>query len=201
MRARSSATARSLIQQCERNRLTALLGLHHLHRKSLSLLQSPQPGTFDDGDVNEHILAAILANDEAEPFLGIEPLDRAFDLGGGRWIGALSAGWSPRRWSRDSRSPIRTGVHREDRRDLTALLSLADLHTEFGFRLDCFVPGRLQHGNVQKCVPRAVGEYNEPEAFVRIEPLDDGVDRRTAWGRTPASASSEGRTFVAYRGL
>jgi hypothetical protein len=37
----------------------------------------------------------------------------------------------------------------------------------------------FQYGNVEERVARSVGELNEPEAFLCIEPLDDGVHRRT----------------------
>jgi predicted tellurium resistance membrane protein TerC len=52
----------------------------------LAFGQTGQAGLFDRTDVNEHVLAAIIANDEAEALLAIEEFDdaRAFanDLGG-----------------------------------------------------------------------------------------------------------------------
>src|SRR5262245_53146032 len=50
-----------LAQRSNRCRLTSLLRLHHLHRKSLPLVQSAQPGALDHGDVYEHVLSSILA--------------------------------------------------------------------------------------------------------------------------------------------
>ena len=44
------------------------------------------------------------------------------------------------------------------------------------------MPSRLQYRHVQEHVAGAVGQLNEAKAFVRIEPLDDGVHRRAAWG-------------------
>jgi hypothetical protein len=70
-------------------------------------------------------------------------------------------------------------------------LSLTDLHTELGFRIDRVVPGSLQYGDVKKCVPGAVGQLNEPEAFLGIEPLDDGIDGRPARSRIFARRASE----------
>jgi hypothetical protein len=80
-----------LVAQGKGGSFAALLGPHHLHRKPLTLLQTAQSGTLDYGDVYEHILSSILADHEAKPLFGIEPLDRAFDLDGGRRIGAPAA--------------------------------------------------------------------------------------------------------------
>src|SRR5262245_57161228 len=81
----------ALVQQSKRRSLAPLLRLHHLHRKSLPFVQSTQSGTFDDGDVHEHVLSSIVADREAKPLVGIEPFHGAFDLDGGRGIGALAA--------------------------------------------------------------------------------------------------------------
>ena len=176
-----------LVEQGNGGSLASLLGPHHLHRKPLPLVQTAQSGTLDYGDVYEHILASILAGREAEPFFGIEPLHGAFDLDGGRRIGALAAVGrrarrGPRRRTRRATGTRSTGIDRKNGRDLAALLPLPDLHAQLGFRIDGVVSGRLQHGNVEKCVAGAVGQLNEPEALVGSEPLDDGIDGRAAWG-------------------
>jgi len=77
-----------------------------------------------------------------------------------------------------------------------------DLHAQLGSRIDRLVPGRLQHTNVQKRVPRAVCQGNETEAFFRIEPLDGGIDRRAAWSCALAWTSREWqlRPVIARRG-
>ena len=54
-----------------------------------------------------------------------------------------------------------------------------------------FVSGRLQHGNVEKRVAGAVGQLNEPEALVRSEPLDDGINGWAAGGGTLSRRSLE----------
>jgi hypothetical protein len=64
---------------------------------------------------------------------------------------------------------------------LTPLLALPDLHAQLGFRFDSVMSGRLQHGNVEKCVAGTVGQLNESEALVRREPLDDSIDGQAAW--------------------
>src|SRR5262245_41650178 len=173
-----------LVAQGNGRSLAALLRLHHLHRKALPFVQSAQAGTFDYGDVYEHILSSIIAGREAEPLLGLESLHGAFDLDGGRRGGAPAAvGRRARRGSRRrTRRPTGTRIDRKHRRDLAALLPLPDLHAQLGFRTDCVVSGRLQHGNVEKCVAGTVGQLNEPEALVRSEPLDDGIDGGAAGG-------------------
>src|SRR5262245_6498734 len=80
-----------LVQQRKRRSLAPLLRLHHLHCKSLPLVQSTQSGTFDYGDVYEHVLSSIVADRKAKPLVGIEPFHGAFDFDGGRGIGALAA--------------------------------------------------------------------------------------------------------------
>ena len=46
----------------------------------LALGQAGQAGLLDRGDVDENVLAAIVANDEAESLLGVEELDDALAL-------------------------------------------------------------------------------------------------------------------------
>jgi hypothetical protein len=143
--------------------------------------------------VHEHILSSIVAYREAKPLLGIEPLNGAFDVDGGRLIWALAAvGRRARGGPRGrARRPTGTRLDRKNRRDLTALLPLSDLDAQLGFRIDCFVSGRLQYGNVQKCVAGTVGQLNEPEALVGSEPLDDGINGGAAWGGTLPRRSLE----------
>jgi hypothetical protein len=172
-----------LVEQRNGSSLAALLGPHHLHRQPLPLAQTAKTGLLDYGDVYKHILSTILANHESEPLLRIEPLHGAFDLHGGCRIGASAAvGRRALRRPR-GRARCRTGtrIDRKNRRDLAALLPLPDLHAQLCFRFDCVVSGRLQRGNVEKRVAGAVGQLNEPEALVRSEPLDDGINGGAAW--------------------
>jgi hypothetical protein len=37
---------------------------------------------------------------------------------------------------------------------------------------------------MQERVPRLVSEFNEAEAFVGVEPFNDGIDGGPAWGRS-----------------
>src|SRR5262249_52390057 len=127
----------------------------------------------------------------AKPFVGIEPLDGAFNLDGVRRIGAPPAiGRRTRRGSQGwTRRAAGAGLDRKNRRDLTALLPLPDLHAELGLRIDRLVPCCLQHGNVKKSVAGAVGQLNESEALVRSEPLDSGINGRAAWNGVPPRRS------------
>ncbi len=74
------------------------------------------------------------------------------------------------------------GIHRDNSRDLLAFSPWANLHAQFGSGIDSVMPSRLQYRHVQEHVAGAVGQLNEAKALVRIEPLDDGVYRRAAWG-------------------
>src|SRR5262245_27701428 len=140
---------------------------------------------FDYGNVYEHILSSVVADHEAKPLPGIEPLDGALDLHGGCRIGApVAVGRRARRRSRRrTRCRAATRIDRKNRRDLAALLPLPDLHSQLGFRFDSFASGRLQRGDVEKRVAGAVGQLNEPEPLVRSEPLDDGINGWAAWSR------------------
>jgi hypothetical protein len=144
-----------LVEQGNSGSLAALLGPRHLHRQPLPLVQTAQSGTLDYGDVYEHILASILAGYEAKPLFWIEPLHGAFDLDGGRRIGAHAAvGRRARRRSRGRpRRLTGTRIDRKHRRDLAALLPLPDLHAQLDFRFDCVVSGRLQHGHWRNASP------------------------------------------------
>src|SRR5262244_4035462 len=80
-----------LAKQCNGGSLAALLRPRHFHREPLPLVQSTQSGTFDYGDVYEHVLSSVRAEHKAKPLFRIEPLHRAFDLDSGHRIGALAA--------------------------------------------------------------------------------------------------------------
>src|SRR5262245_29805295 len=80
-----------LVQQSKRRSLAPPLRLHHLHRKSMPLVQSAQSGTFDYGDVYEYVFPSIVGDREAKSLVGVEPFHGTFDLDGGRGIGAIAA--------------------------------------------------------------------------------------------------------------
>ena len=53
---------------------------------------------------------------------------------------------------------------------------------------------------MQERVPRLVSEFNEAEAFVGVEPFNDGIDGGPAWGRSFTRAGCRWRTPVVCRG-
>src|ERR1700731_5237031 len=55
----------------------AFAALGDVDQHSLTFIEGGDPGSLEPRGVDESILAAIVANDEAEPLLGIEPLHRA----------------------------------------------------------------------------------------------------------------------------
>ena len=73
-------SAYRLRQEGKRNRLTSFLRPHHLHRHPLGLVQGMQACTLDDGDVDKHVLLAILAGHEPEALICIEPFDGPLDI-------------------------------------------------------------------------------------------------------------------------
>src|ERR1700744_4283674 len=70
----------------ERNRLAAFGRIHDSHRPLLAFRQMRNARRAEDGDMDEHVLAAVVAGDEAEPFGVVEPLDLADDRDPGRRV-------------------------------------------------------------------------------------------------------------------
>ncbi len=77
-------------------------------------------------------------------------------------------------------------VNLKYRGDLRAFLTLADLHAQLTARKHGLMPCTFQHGDVEKGIARAIPEFNEPEAFLGIEPFDGGVHRWARRDRTRA---------------
>ena len=61
----STVKSSTLINQCNGNRLSTLLGLDYPHPDLLALAKYLNSGSLDDGDVKEHIFAVILGGDKA----------------------------------------------------------------------------------------------------------------------------------------
>src|SRR5215472_4929479 len=65
----------------------AFAALGNVDKDALTLIEGADPGSLEHRRVNESVLSAVVANDEAEALLGIKPLYSAgfFDgrLGGG----------------------------------------------------------------------------------------------------------------------
>ena len=89
---RSGQYKSTLVQQRDGDRLASLRRRDHLHAHALSLAEGGQSRTLNDSNVHEHVLAAVVANDETEALVPFEPLDRSLDDSCRRWIRALSAG-------------------------------------------------------------------------------------------------------------
>ena len=66
-------------------------------------------------------------------------------------------------------------INREDFRDLTALLSLADAHAQGCPRADRIMAGLIECVGVQERVARTVGQRHEAKPLFGIEPLDGCV--------------------------
>src|SRR5438270_3433409 len=101
----------------------AFAALGNVDHHTLPLIEGGDPGSLEHRGMDESILATIVANDEAEPLLGIEPLHRAGFLDGrlgGEWRTASRRriGRPPRRGSRR-----RAAIDTEDFGDLRSLLS------------------------------------------------------------------------------
>jgi hypothetical protein len=68
-----------LVQQRKGDRPAPFRRCYHTHVQALSLAESCQSGTLNDGNMHEHVLAAIVANGKPKPLITFEPLDRSLD--------------------------------------------------------------------------------------------------------------------------
>src|SRR5271165_2802304 len=175
-----SLNARALGSDRQRNRLTALRRVDDAHIDLLALGEMGNAGRLEDRYVDEHVLAAVFARNEAETLDAVEPLDFAGDRNGCRRIRG-NAPRSRRIAERALRALDDTGrVDFEHPRHLGALGAGADLDAQFragGHRL---VPGVLQRIGVQERVALAAGQLDEAVALVGLEPLHDRIDHRGA---------------------
>src|SRR4029078_2086012 len=124
------------------------LRFHDLHRKSLALVNCAKSRSLDDGDVQKHVLLAVLASDEPKSLIRIEPLHCALYIGSGCSIEMLAARCCPGRWA--SLWSRRRGTARIDlkhRGDLWAFLTLADLHAQLAARQHGFATRTFQYSN------------------------------------------------------
>ena len=155
--------------------------LHDAHPHRLALLQRTEAGTLQHRRVDEHVLAARLRGDEAEPLVGVVPLHRAHHLDGGAEIhlpsrsaaleaalrALLEAAWPAR--GRGGRGAL---IDRHDLIDLLPFLPLADADPERGARADGLDAGRLQRVDVQEHVARAIAQRHKTVTLLGVEPLD-----------------------------
>jgi len=139
-----------LINQRNRNRLSTLLGLDHLHPDRLALGKHLNSGSVDNGDVEEYILTAVVGFDKAETLLTIEPLHRAVKLRSCGGISAFSAAARHPRRHRRSRRGCGACIELKYRRDLAAFLALTDLNAQLSLRQHRVMPAAFQHDNVQE---------------------------------------------------
>ena len=132
--------------------------------------------------MDEHVLAAVVAGDEAEALGVVEPLDlAAADRDRGRRIGRRAArrdaAPSPNERCGDARPT--PAVSTSTTRVTCAPLAPAPTMTlQLGARRHGLVPRGVQRVGVQKGVALAVRQFDEAVALVGLEPFDDGVDRR-----------------------
>jgi hypothetical protein len=142
--------------------------------------------------VDEYILSAVVAGDEAEALPGVEPLDRTSLLD--RHVGGPPVG------RRRSKVPTRrcrcgsgAGVHAQNLGDVRSLVSWANADFDGFTRLQGVDAVLSQHTSMGEGVAGPIRESYEAEAFLRAEPLDDAGDRRTGRGLEPGFAEPGSR--------
>ena len=146
----------------------------------LAFGQMRDAGGAEHGDMDEHVLAAVVAGDEAEALGVVEPFDLAADRDRGRRIGRHAAR-RPRRVAENERCGRSTtpAVSTSTTRVTCAPLAPAPTNAQFGARRNRLVARGVQRVGVQERVALAAGQLDEAVALVGLEPFDDSVDRRS----------------------
>ena len=159
----------------ERNRLPTLRRVDDAHIDLLAFGEMRNAGRSQDRDMDEDVLAAVLARHEAETLDVVEPLDFAGDGDRGRGVRG-----DPARPRRIGERALRALSHArrvdfEHASHLRALGAGADLNFEFRARGNRFVTGVMQRVGVQEGVALTAGQLDEAVALVGLEPFDDRV--------------------------
>src|SRR5579884_1139670 len=165
---------------------------------ALALVEAYQAGALQGGSVHEHVLAAAVAHDEAEPLGGIVPLDRAALLHArpGRRLGAEAAAGARR-----PRRRRRRVIDVQHLGHLRPALSRRHPHLEGLARLHRLDADPAQDARMQERVARAVLQFDEAEAALGLEPLDDRLDRRPRRLLEAGAAEPRRRPEIARRRL
>ncbi len=152
--------------------------LDHIDNDGLPFGETREPRSFKSGDMDEHVLVATVEGNEAVASLGVEPFHCAGLLD--RCIRRCPVGCrrpeirSP--WCRRlSSAPIDA----DDLGGVWSLVTRTDADFEHFTRLHDVDAALSQHAPVEEGVAGPIREFNKPEAFVGVEPLDDPVDRGT----------------------
>ena len=122
--------------------------------------------------MDEHVLSATIAGDEAVAPLGVEPFHRAGLLDG------RARRWPVRCRRPEVRSPWRhrssgAAIDADDLGDVWSLVAGTDPHFEGFARLHGVDPALSQHAAMKEGVPGPIGEFDEAKALLGIEPFDD----------------------------
>src|SRR5215467_8956802 len=158
---------------------------HHFHVDALAFRQFINAFAGKHGTMDEDILAAIHRH-EAEALLRIVPFDLAFDfLGGtgrpleGPWRSAAEPRTTTATTTTTTRGLGRAGVDGGDLGDLRALRPLSHPDRQRGPRFKRGMPGRLGDTDVQQCLAGPVGQFDESESLLAIEPFHFSLPFRT----------------------
>src|SRR5450631_4298869 len=167
---------------------------NHLHMDALAFLELRYPLARQHRAVDEDILAAG-HRDETEALLGIAPLDLSVDLFGwtGRPIEAAIAHRAIHRrpagaGGASARRLRRARIDGGDLGDLRTFGALPHPRRQGRARFERGMTRRFDDADVQKRFARSVGQFDESEAFLTIEPFHFGLPlgpRRDRPGRFP----------------
>src|SRR5581483_5053337 len=152
------------------DRLGPLAALGDVDHDALPLVKAGHPRALQRRGMDEHILAAAVAHDEAEA----RPRPA-----GGRGRGAA--------------------VHAEHFRHLWTALPRGDPDLERLAGLHCRDPAAPEHAGMEERIAGSVALLDKAEPLFRVEPFDHGLDRGARGLLKPCCAVSRRRTEFAWR--
>src|ERR1700730_3590389 len=188
---------RLLLSETDPGGLRPLVTFGDIDDDALAFIERGEACPLQGRGMDEHILAAAIAHDEAEALHGIVPLDRAALLAAR--FERRPVGWRPEPGARPRRGRG-AGIDADDLGDLRAALARCDAQLERLARGDRGDADAPEHGGVQESIARPVGHLDEAEPFFRFEPFDHGANRWTG-GFLEARSAAEARcrAEVAWR--
>src|SRR3954452_17714154 len=169
----------SPLDQPKTDRLRSLAALHHVARDPLSFRQLADASAVQSRCTHKNVLAAAVADDEAEPFVGGIELDRAGLLDHGLIVALLRPLGPGTPWRFVKRG---AGIDTEEFGDLLALLPRPDPNLKRGAWRHSTVAAALDDADVQEGVTAGRKLY-EAEALLGVVPLHRCRNRRAGRSR------------------
>jgi hypothetical protein len=191
----------SLSFLADRDRFRSLLALNDLHPHVLAFAERLHAVTFQNGSMNEYVLAAIFRRYEAEALFTVVPFHDAIDFDSRAHVRLATETAACARRTSATHTVAATGSAKSTRTtrrasattglfravidgghfcDLTALHALANLNAQRCAGANSLFADRLQRVRMQKHIAGPIRHFNEAKPFFRVEPFYNGFQFRAA---------------------